>query len=85
MQFTTANGSIEGILNGANNVFTLNTGGLVTGLVVFWNGSYLTPSQDYNWTCQQTSSAGPWVTTITTASGNYPLAGDFLTIEAFFS
>jgi hypothetical protein len=85
VQFTTQNGSIQGALNGVNNVFTLKTPNLVTGLMLFWNGGALTLGRDYNWTCLQNSSAGPWVTMITTDGGNYPQAGDYLTAEAFLT
>ena len=85
LQFTSANGSIAGALDGVNNVFTLVTGYLVTGIMVWWNGGFLSEGQDFNWTCLENSSAGPWITTITTNGGNYPQPGDMLTAQAFYA
>ena len=82
-QFSTNDGSIIGVLNGANNVFTLATGLLVTGIVLFFNGLQMTPNVDFTWSCLQVSSAGPWSTTIAMMAGNNPNVGDVLTGQIF--
>ena len=85
VQFSTADGSIIGTLDGQNNVFTLKTASLVTGIILFWNGGDMVLGADFTWTCQQPSSAGGWVTTITLMAGNYPLPADTLTAAVFES
>lgn len=82
-QASTSNGSIIGVLNGINNVFTLTTGLLVTGIVLFFNGVMMTPNVDFTWVCLQATSAGPWVTTITMMGGQNPAADSVLTAQIF--
>lgn len=82
-QASSVDGSITGTMDGDNNVFTLSTPNLVTDLLLWWNGGFLSVGQDFNWTCLQNSSAGPWITTITTCAGNNPQPGDILTAQAF--
>lgn len=82
-QYTSADGSLSGPMDGANNVFLLNvppvasagvpTPSLVAGLLFFWNGIFLTPTIDY------TISSN----VITMMGGNYPNAGDILTARVF--
>jgi len=84
-QFSSIDGSLAGVLNGVNNLFTLLTGSLVTQIQLFWNGLLMTQGIDYSWTCLQGSSAGPWETTITMMNGQYPHAGNNLTAEVYFS
>ena len=84
-QFSSADGSLIGALNGSNNIFTVNTGALVTDVLVFLTGAFMVFGRDFTWTCLQNSSAGPWITTITMMNGNYPQAGDTLTAEVFLN
>lgn len=82
-QYTSADGSLSGAMNGANNVFLLNvppiasagvpTPSLVAGLLLFWNGIFLTPDVDYTIT----------ENVITMIGGNYPNSGDILTARVF--
>lgn len=85
VQFSTNDGSLAGTLDGANNLFVVQTDALITEMFLGWNGLEMTTGLDYSWTCSQPSSAGAWVTTITMQAGQYPSASDVLTAEVFFS
>lgn len=83
LQFSTNDGSILGVMDGSNNLFTVATDALVCDLVLTYNGLGMTQDRDYTWRCAQLTSAGPWVTTITMQSGQNPNADDVLTAEVF--
>ena len=74
IQFTTANGTIVGLIDGTNTVFTLITGG-VTYLSVYRNGDLQTFGVDYTAVNNQ----------ITFTAANVPQPGDLITAEAFVS
>jgi hypothetical protein len=82
-QFSTVDGSLIGLTNGTNNVFTLATGSLVTQILLWWNRNFLQQGSQFTWTCVQNSSAGPWVTTVTLVGGNIPAPGDTVTCQIF--
>lgn len=81
VQFSTLDGSLQ--VTG-NAIFTLSTGALVTGVMVFKNGGDLEYGVDFVWSCMQLSSAGPWVTTVTFLLAA-PLPSDVVTVEASLS
>lgn len=80
-QFSTLDGSIAGTVGGANAVFTLSipmtllgngTFILVTNIMLWWNGDFLTPGVDYAFTSP----------TITLRVA--PSTGDIVTAMVFF-
>jgi hypothetical protein len=82
-QFSTSNGLLLGAVNGSNQTFVLATGNLVTALLLWWQGNFLQQGAQFNWSCVQNSSAGPWQTTITMIGGNVPAVGDVVTAQIF--
>lgn len=83
VQMSTADGSITGVMNGVNNVFTLTVpltelgnGSYVpvTAVIVYWNGLEMTAGVDYMFS----------VPVVTFMAGQYPSAGDVVSAKVFF-
>lgn len=74
IQFTTDNGTIVGVIDGTNAIFTLIQGG-VTYMSVYRNGDLQTFGLDYTAVNNQ----------ITFTPANIPQPGDVITAEAFVS
>lgn len=82
-RYTTLNGSISGMLDGVNNIFTINvpllsnsaTGAtiLITQVMLWWNGDFLTEGVDYTLQGSQ----------ITMTTHFFPSGSDILTAEVF--
>ena len=83
VRFGSDDGSISGLLNGVNNLFTLGTAAFVAQLLLFWNGDLQTEGPDYTWACQQVDSAGAWATVIEMRNGQIPNADDLLSAQVF--
>jgi hypothetical protein len=84
-QYSTADGSLQGLVNAQNGVFSLNTSALVTAMLLFWNGNLMVTGTHYTFNCAWVGPGDAMVTTITMIAGNYPRAGDTLTAEVFFA
>ncbi len=52
-------GSITGTMDGDNNVFTLTTPNLVTDLLLWWNGGFLSVGQDFQLDVPAKQQRGP--------------------------
>ena len=72
VQFSTANGTIVGTLDGVNRIFWLTIGG-VKGMSVAWNGVTQTPNVDYTALNNQ----------ITFAVSSIPQPSDIITADAY--
>ncbi len=82
-RFGSDDGSIIGVLDGVNGLFTLRTSGLITQVMVFWNGDMQTEGPDYAWRCRQVDSAGAWATIIEMRNDQIPNQTDLLVAQAF--
>lgn len=72
-QYSSDDGGISGDMNSSNAVFTINSSGLITQIMLFVNRRFLVQNRDYAW-------AG---NTITMLAGSIPDAGDVLTAMVF--
>jgi hypothetical protein len=82
-EFRSDDGSISGLLNGVNNLFTLRTRVFVAQIMLNRNGVGLSEGSDYSWVSAQTSSSGEWTTVIEMRSGQLPQPGDLLIAGVF--
>jgi hypothetical protein len=72
-QYSSDDGGISGDMDSSNAVFTINSSGLITQVMLFVNRRFLVQNRDYAW-------AG---NTIMMLAGSIPDAGDVLTAMVF--
>lgn len=81
-QYSTADGSLIGVVDGVNRQFTIPYDGLITDVLLFWNGIFQVQGTDFQWSISA-SGTGPSTGLVSMTAAAAPTVGDTVTSEVW--